>query len=220
MTLYEHPLKNAYIGYVWTPWANTLAYFPFNDDLLDHSWNWVTLSNTSYLSKQALGYKWQFSQGNTWNNIYAKFTDWNAKFISIWYNVISSSWNSGILGLEKYWYVAYNPTHWNSSISWKIVVFANSSRTIWASVAWMSFNAWHHLTIWFDGSKILISKDGEQVTLYNWSGYNFWNGVNIVGGGNNTNLQCLVSEFICESECWSAAEISNYYNQTKSSYWL
>lgn len=217
----EREIKNIYIWwYKWIPWENTLAYFPFNDDLLDHSWNWVTLSNTSYLSKQTLGYKWQFSQWNTWYSIMAEFSNSNAKFISVWYNVSSSSWNSTILCMQKYWAVWYNTSHLNSNLSGKIAIFTNSSRSIWATANWMSFNARHHFTIWYDWSKVLISKDGVQSTLYNWSWYNFGNSVQIVWWWNNTNMIAFVSEFICESECWSADEISKYYNSTKANYWI
>ena len=221
MVFVEREVKNIYIWwYKWIPWENTLAYFPFKDDLLDHSWNGVALRYTQYLTQQTLWYKWQFSQGSAWNSIWAWFDDWNAKFISIWYNIISSSWNSWILSLNKYWCVWYNSTHWTTSLSWKIAIFSNSSWAVWATADWMTFNAWHHLTMWYDGSKVLISKDGVQTTLYNWTGYNFGDTINIVWWWNNTNMNALVSEFICESECWNAAEISNYYNSTKANYWI
>jgi hypothetical protein len=33
----ETELKNAYIGEYWSPNANTIAYFPFKDDILDQT---------------------------------------------------------------------------------------------------------------------------------------------------------------------------------------
>lgn len=206
----------------WIPWSNTIAYFPFKDDVLDHSWNWNVLSNTQYLSKQSLWYKWQFSQWQTWLWINAVFTNsqWNAKFISVWYKVDSASWNSNLLSIWKYWSAWYNPSHWRSDLSWKIAIFTNSSWTIGASTNWMSFNARHHLTIWYDWSKVLISKDWVQTTLYNWSWYNFWNDIVIVWWWNNTNMVAYVSNFICESVCWTAQEVQDYYNNTKSLYWI
>lgn len=203
------------------PWVHTVAYFPFETDATDHSWNWNVLENTQYLSKQTLWYKRQFSQWTTWRSYNVQFTNsqWNAKFISMWYRLNSASWNSNWLALMRYW-TTYSPSHERSDMSWKIAVFTNSSWRIGVSVNWMSFNAWHHLTIWYDWSKILISKDGVQSTLYNWSWYNFGNEISIAWWWNNTNMIAFVSEFICEDRCRTQEEITKYYNKTKSKYWL
>ena len=52
-----------------TPWANTIAYFPFKDDILDHSWNGTSLTNTQYFSKDTIGYNWSHSQWQSWSYI-------------------------------------------------------------------------------------------------------------------------------------------------------
>ena len=88
----------------------------------------------------------------------------------------------------------------------------------------MSFNARHHLTIWYDGSNILVSKDGVQEILYNWTWYNFSDNVAVILTNGWTyqpaSMQAVISECIIESVCWTAQEIQAYYNNTKSKYWL
>lgn len=223
MVLVENSLKNAYIGeYWWHPWANTLAYFPLEDDVLDHVWS-NTLSNPSNLTKWTIWYN--FNKKSTWPQVWCTFTNWSVKFLSIWYklNSVTWSWNSIVAEIEKYGAVAYNSSHLESRLNNKIAVFSDSNWSLWGAVAWMSSNARHHLTVWCDGSKILISKDGVQETLYNWTGYTWWGEtVSLVrewtGSGNNITLNVDLSEFICESACRSAQEILDYYNLTKSTY--
>ena len=41
MALVQKELKNAYIGEVWTPTSNTIAYFPFTDNQLDEMGNYT-----------------------------------------------------------------------------------------------------------------------------------------------------------------------------------
>lgn len=204
----------------WKPWEHTYAYFPFKDDANDHSWKWVTLSNTQYISKQTLWYKWQFSQGSTWQWFSLHFNNSNVKFLSMWYKVLNSSWNSNICTLSRYWAVWYNTSHGNSELNNKIAIYTSSSRTRWAIINWMSFNEWHHISIWYDWSKVLVSKDWVQSTLYNWSWYNFWDEISFAWWWNNTNFQVLISDCICENLCWTQEEITKYYNKTKSKYWL
>ena len=203
----------------WHPSANTLARFPFKDDANDHSWNWVTLVNTQYISKQSLWYKWQFSQWATWNSYSLHFNNSNAKYIWMWYKVLNSTWNSNICWLQKYGAVWYNTSHWNTNLNNKIVLFTNTSWSIWASADWMSFNVWHHIAIWYDWSKVVLSKDWVLSTLYNWTWYNFWVEVWIAWSWNNSNFQVLFSDVICESVSWTQAQITEYWNKTKSIYW-
>jgi len=218
----EKILKNIYIGeYGWKPWSNTVAYYPLKEDVLDHSWNWVTLTNTQYLSKQSLWYSWVASQWIAYSYIELWFTNQDAKFISMWVKVNSSSWNTEVWTLYKYGMSEYSPSHYdNSSISNKFYLFTNSSYYVWATSNWLTFNEWHHITIWYDWSKVVISKDWVQETLYNWSWYDFWNQVVLCWIWSRGNANYTLSECIVETVARTAQEISDYYNLTKANYWL
>lgn len=218
--MFQHELKNAYIGYLREPWANTIAYFPFENDTLDHSGNSVSLEWTNYLTQATKWYSFVLSQWNTWLTLWVWFSDANVKFVSLRYKVLSSSWNANIISMHKYWYASYFPSHWNSSLSGKINIFTSSSWAVWASVAWMSFNERHHLTIWYNSSSVVISKDWTTSTLYNGAWYNFWNDITICSIGNNWNVSFLISECICESEARSSDQVLAYYNSRKSKYWI
>lgn len=220
--LIQHEIKNIYIGeYGWKPWENTVAYFPFSEDANDHSWNWVTLTNTQYLSKQSLWYSWVASQWVAYSWVTLGFTNQDIKFISMWYKINSTSWNTIIEALDKYGSLWYSPSsHDAASINNKFIIYSNSSYSLWATSEWLSFNEWHHITIWYDGSKALISKDWVQETLYNWSWYNFSSLVSLCWIWSYGNLSVTLSECIFENTCWTAEEIQFYYNMTKKDYWL
>lgn len=205
----------------WHPSERTIAYFPFKDDKVDHSWNDMFLTNTSLLSKWNIWYVCTFSQWSSSVTYKVQLAWWwNAKYISIRYKINSSSWNTGLLSLEKYWNVWYAPSHWNTSLSNKISVFTSSSFTVWAQSAWLSFNAWHHISVWYDWSKILISKDWVQSTLYNWSWYQFSEIVSLVNMWSEANINYEISDAIIEDTCRTQSEITSYYNSTKSKYWI
>ena len=75
--MFEHPLKNAYIGeYIPTSWL--LAYRPLQEDLNDVSWNW---KNASWLS-------WTGSFSTLWNYVGARFTR-NSSWVPTQYVVTS-----------------------------------------------------------------------------------------------------------------------------------
>ena len=216
-------LKNAYIGEVWSPWSNTIAYFPFVSDTLDHSWNWTSLSinNCTFVkdTSNVTGYK--FTYWSSWDsNIY--FINSNVQFLCFWFkiNSINSWYNSTLWYIRSHW-ISYWPAHYESDIRNKIVVFTNSSYTRWAITDWFTYNAWHNIALWYDGTKLKVGKDWVLSDFYTGSWYNFGdNKIFIVWSSNSAQQITTVSEVIAESACWSASDYLNYYNLTKSNYWL
>ena len=205
----------------WLPWKNTVAYFPFSEDVNDHSWNWITLTNTQYLSKQSLWYSFVASQWVSWTWTMINFTNWNAVFISMWVKVNSSSWNTVLWQLERFGSAWYAPSHYDdTNLNNKFYIFTNSSYSVWATSNWLTFNEWHHITIWYDWNKVVISKDWVQETLYNWSWYDFWNQVVLCWIWSRGNANYTLSECIVETVVRTGQEKANYYNSTKANYWI
>lgn len=201
------------------PWEDTVAYYPFKEDFDDHSWNWNILSNTQYLNKQTLWYNWIHSVWPTTPSIWlALQNNNNVKFISLWCKVNTSSWVAEICRIWNYGSSCWYTSHIQTDLDNKFTVFTNTSFSRWAISNWLSFNAWHHVTIWYDWSKIVISKDWIQETLYNGSWYNFDNEIRLCWLNINWNVNFTLSEVILESKVRTAQEISDYFNGTKSKY--
>jgi hypothetical protein len=239
----ETPLKNAYIGEYkgFVPWANTLAYYPLETDTNDYSWNnrnwtnnWVTFSNwvwvfngSSYVSL------WTWS----WTKIQTNMT------ISVWFKW-NWSWSRDNCVVGK---MMYAPTSYNQAYYWITVheedrylciwTYTGSDwnmhplnfRTTsgWSPTLWpvTQSNKWYHtvLTVNWTTKKayidwVLVATETSASTSstvsidtrigsfvrYNYDSYFNWN----------------ISAVIFEDKTRSAQEVSDYYNLTKSNYWL
>ena len=239
-------LKNAYIGEYkgWTPWANTLAYYPLKEDVLDYSGNnrnwtnyWVTFSNwlwvfngSSYVSL------WTWS----WTNIQTNMT------ISAWFKW-NWSWSKDNMVVAKSQY--YAPWTWYSNYAFYVISIHEEDRYLmawfynqsdfnahplnfrttwwWSPTLWpvTQSNKWYHIVITNDWTTkkayinwTLVATETNTSTSstqsvetriwsavrYNYDSYFNWN----------------ISAVIFEDKTWSAQEVADYYNQTKSNYWL
>lgn len=205
----------------WTPWANTIAYFPFKDDILDHSWNGRTLKAPS-ITKSWIGYRavWWVAPTNTSSSI---------KTWSLWFYVVSGSspfmgiWWMGNAGCGYYY--KHNERRLNQHLfCWTSSSFGAStvSLSIWT---W----AWHNLVFVYDTTwpKLYGYLDGTQYLIYNSTPYSFDNSAFIIWSQRNSssdnfsgNFTCDLSEFILETKARTAQEVLDYYNKTKWNYGL
>lgn len=198
----------------WTPWANTIAYYPFRSDILDHSWNnknftgsWYSFANNMITTTSTL----------TWPIVTPENTTWD-RTINVW--CYRASWyycfRSSNIGTD-WWINPYESENWYRP--------------------WVSFKLWN---TWYRNypsasdlpamwSIILMTrtKTGTTMKLY----------VNWVLTSTNSSLDTATWtspnwitktyldpwtywEIIVEDKIWTDAEIQNYYNQTKSNYGL
>ena len=191
----------------WTPWSNTVCYYPFDTDTLDATWN-TTISWS--LTKDGLWYR-------PTANWHIDYPTWNYPlFLNYWLLIkqrpTSNTW-CPMLENPSTWYYPY---HSNSSLNKKIWTFYNSSYSS-ATVSFSpSLNTWHNLSLWYDGTKMIYSIDGVSWTLYNWQWYNFNNRILWWAA----SWQYIISNFIAEKTARTEQERLNYYNLTKSNYWL
>jgi hypothetical protein len=214
MTLYEHSLKNAYIGEVWTPWSNTIAYFPFTNNQDDITGNY-TLSSTG--TKQTIWY--QFS---TWSNSFVEWV-WSVKtvrFMSYWckMDTLSSSAATLTWWINQWWwrYIWY---HTDSSQNKKFAFINSSSNFVYSSQQNTSTWTWYHLAYWIDSNS-------NYKAWLNWTLVRSW--TQAAKSYTDFSFRLILqnyttatfSDVIVEDRLWTSDEISNYYNQTKSDYWL
>jgi hypothetical protein len=192
----------------WKPWANTLAYFPFREDQLDHSWKiWVSL--TTSWTKETL---WYSFTDNTLITGASQFY-----WFSCWVKLDSAS-NSWVIGT----FTSYNNMWWYIYDSWlypAITSFYTSSYSR-ANQRFDNPEQRHLLWVWYDGTNTIYWINWTYWILRNWAWYNFWSWVDLFTKWWNATWKVTYSDFIAESKCWSVDEYINYYNSTKSNYWL
>jgi hypothetical protein len=206
----EKILKNAYIGeYGWKPWENTVAYYPFRSDILDHSWN-----NNNFTW-------WAYTFSNNRITVTSKLS---------WPLIVPTSWTDARTIIA--WITAYSQWNWNSRYdyatwsSWPNWLLKNNS-----DGAWVQLKIW---STWYDVKQTTLSEFSLIVLVKNWnklSWYVNWNLVNTVTMSTDqwsfqfpttySELQPWTYwEIIVEDKIWTDSEISEYYNSTKSNYWL
>ena len=221
----------------WTPWANTVAYIPLRDDLLDHWPNQYTLTNSwwvTIVNDKANIWVWYFNWSSRLLN--TSISSWlplwaTAKTISCYvrFNYVSSTQSQEMVWFWRCW--------WGSSDSANksFFLFRDKSKRLAFTTWWSSNdkptnvtivdNTWYHL---------LATDDGTTYKIYvNWvlntSGTltpNTTGTAIVIGWTIDTRSQYedyvywYISDVIIENKAWSSQEIQDYYNLTKWNYWL
>jgi hypothetical protein len=242
MNIYLHPsgvkkvLKNDYIGEVWTPWSNTVAYYKFDWNMNDSSWNnrnlsvaqwtftyWTLSQWAKYIQTNFNSYSSQISSFPLNSNSatisfwmsFVNWTAWNWNTSSInWATVFDLEWSNGIIRpVLSWWYNDDYLTYW--------FCYLNVTNHYVPSVS----ESWHLYTAvlnWWT-SKIYIDWAFWKTWTYpvqNW--YNFR--LNTVDWDStqrrNYSSRDKLSELIFENKQWTSDEISHYFDITKSDYWL
>ena len=207
----------------WTPWANTIAYYPLtsvstvND--MSGNWNHWTMSWTITFGS-ALWWVdcWSFPwSSSTYINV-PNSSDFATTTItySFW---IASSQTSG-----NRWIIYKWPFTWNS---W--TYYITNYRNFWVSIngtetyttMFYSNNQWVYAVVTYDGSSMKIYKNWALNTSASTSYDISWDSNPLKIWAYWDSNYCFygyMSEIIIENKVWTAEEISDYYNQTKSLY--
>ena len=216
---------------VWKPWANTVAYYPLDTDFNDYSWNWwnMTTKAGSPSITTLNGVKCCYFNGSSdiGNNDFHSSSIWTTFTVCWWVNLI---WDEMAFLTNVYqpwytWFAVNQQTSWllfqlnkgsspNTSIKYdnsyqkntwifSCVTYSNNTAKVYVnwvlgitsnSVPYATDSNWYTRIWWFNNR-----------TSWTWERW-FSNG--------------YVSNLIIENKIWTASEVSNYYNQTKSKYWL
>lgn len=226
-TIYPE-LKNAYIGEYRVPWVNTYIYYPLTSDLVDVMWNWntwtmvwnCTFSSTTgiYVSGESWNYVTWLSIGinnrsvftlNVWikPNSYSSFN--NVKMVL---GNDGAAQNNFSFKIERRW-----PSSWYypALTSGSSGIFSNSTVTPW----WV----WKNLCITRDSSwwyKYYVNWNLVQTWSWwvpnNYSTMYLWYSNYL----SNRWITSYIKDYIVETVARTADGVSNYYNSTKSNYWL
>ena len=233
--MFEHPLKNAYIGEPrdYTPTTNTVGYYPLNSSTTvnDKSWNSknMTLSWTVTFGD----YNWidcaYFNGGYLYINE-SLILGANPRTISCWFNRENAPsqwgafWGMGNAS-SKNWITAY--LHTNTP-TWHYG-YGNRQYDYWFTqmpTVW----TWGLLTYTYTWTNIWVYLNGTYLwTPTYWSPSTTALTLNLTSWktaiAQMPNLwaparKWHIAEFIVENKTWTAQEVTDYYNSTKSKYWL
>lgn len=200
----------------WQPWANTLAYWKFDDNLSDSSGN---NNNATYYYWTAISYDtWLVWESAVfWPTILTtplNTTLFNSEFTLSFCVYITAIASSNVIRLLWWqnWYTAIQYEWW---FSWLQRYDNTMGRTGWSWTP--SLNTWHHIVITGDGVNPLVCYiNGNVATVdnYNYSYSNssrtLWIG-NSEGTGDVANwLQWRFDEFIIENKMWTASDVARY----------
>lgn len=233
MVLIESSPKKIYIRVDqqwWQPWANTLLYLPFVSDMNDHSWNWNNPTSSSNAIITTLDgvnccflNQWRIVLPAIWAVFNSIFT------VAWWINITGTKWNGFNCIMASWTYGAYNAF----GLTWYYKTGQNDFGAwycAWASVAinTPSYSwGWRHFLATLDANKklVLYMNWSEVDSTTSWTPHINDNTVYIwvnteVPNDTSRWSYCYLSDLILEDKARTAQEVSDYFDQTKSLYWI
>jgi len=219
--------------YRYNPWANTIAYYPFDTNFNDYMGNYNLTAKAGSPSITTLNWvKCCYFNGSSdiWNDSLHMSTIWTTFTVCAWVYVL---WDEMAVMNNIYW-------AWSSySVNWVWLFFY----TNWL---WWRWQSWYNSTMTLVENQISYSKNRWYfvcTTYTNWTYKMYVNWVQTVTQSatpwfsssslfriwwSNFNdnrweryfSNWYVSREIIENKVWTADEIDLYYRTTKSNYWL
>lgn len=206
----------------WQPWANTVAYYPLTDDFNDKSWNsrnlsvsWPTITILNWV--KCAYYNW------SWYSSYNGFSlGRSSRTANVWIYVTNSSW--WVLHISNYQSSSPQWSLWLQTVSNTIYtadwVSGASAIQSWALTQW-----WHNAVVTQEWNTMKLYIDWLIIwTLTNYPSElyspNWWALWSKLYSGYSEKRTWYLSEVILEDKVRTAQEVLNYYNLTKSNYWL
>lgn len=213
----SHNVKAVYRGstkvrpeWGWTPWANTIAYYPFNSDLLDYSGN---NNNWTY-------WAWTFAN----NMVTTTSSLWRNALITSSQDFTLSAYAdfSKTTATAGYAYIAiFGNSDWPTAWFWinrTSNEFAGFKTFSWHTFTQVLSSSIHHLVLTRSGSIwkayadwVLIGTQTDSWSLQSSTSQT-------IGSPSGYNYSITCGEVIMESVARTDQEVADYYNSTKSNY--
>lgn len=230
MTSIGHEMKNAYIGYGYTPSSNTLLYLPLTENANDYSWNGRNC--TAYASVSFTS-DWAYFSWSAYNTNFIEFPSsfypWTSFTISLW---IKREQNDRELRMFSDWWSNYRRILWATVSSWYMTLLfgnGNTSQSDWWSIQTYSANTWYNYVLVKNWASATLYRNWELVGTHTFS-YNsnpgwlavweYWIGTIRTASSSHIPWTWYVKDYIIESTLWTANDALNYHNRTKSLYWI
>lgn len=210
----------------WQPWENTVAYFPLMEDFSEWSWKWLTPSSTpSWITFTTQW--WVKCAYSAWWSVSVPFST----NFTTWWNAFTFSFRCYKLSYNHEWQCVVCTWYWATNRNMCIWFHNNKFWTWW----------WNNDT---DHADAKLNQRALYTWVYDWitmKAYIDWQLVNskamtynvdssntasllwqvISSASNPTNsLYWYVNNIVIENKARSEADELEYFNLTKSSYWL
>ena len=203
----------------WKPWANTLIYYNFEDNINDQSWNsrnatsgwtisyWTTTQGKKYINLSSWWLVFPNLSYSTPTTFAVRFKQ-NSSSGDDWVFDMSTWWWDGVIMRVRWTQFATRyPNWWTSKsvsfgTSWSLAVVSCSS-------SWINYYMnWNSTAVW-------------TTTAWNSTYTASWSRIWTEWQSNyERNQDLYVWSFIIENKAWTVDDYINYYNLTKSNYWL
>jgi hypothetical protein len=214
----------------WQPWANTIAYYKFDNNLDDSSGNGYTATGAGTYSYSLLTGSDYYFSGSSWEAETPIQQDsiFNSAFtLSCWLRKDSAAtlqrlfYNDARIEWLDIQYEFYNDF---SGLQW-YMGYKNSNQRLAFQMSDPWQGVWKHIVFTWDGvNQVKAYLNGVELQPYSsynptfWYDIPSWENLTILSKSNNTQMS--VDEVIVEDICWTATNVLNYFNQTKSNYWI
>ena len=226
-TYRESSLKNAYIGEVWTPTSNTLAYYKFEWNLNDSSGNWHNLTNSWTISYNTSPIAVNLS---TSNYLYFNNSDTfnHDRTYNTWaYITARNNQNNSTVFLCQWTQGTNNMVYCALDYQWKLHFWFYGEDYYWTTTS--SLNQWVNVCYTYEYStktyKAYINwvnnLNGTKTSQYSVASWNLYMWA-LANNTWNTNyrIQWKIWTSVLEKTLWNADKVLNYYNTFKANYWL
>lgn len=213
----------------WLPWENTVAYYPLNSTTTvnDQSWNGKNLTNSwatfwTYSWVDCLSLSNTYLRGDVGDITQYSHT------ISMWANRSGGSWDVFMI---EWWVGDYD--HWGgaelvqrpSYIRYAFWFDDLDSPNSYGNGVWHNIVVEYNKTsssqiMYIDGSLVNSRTLSNSHYLYKTNGFIIWTEQTSTTTISNSYFNGWMSNLIIENWLWNADYVANYYNTTKSKYWI
>lgn len=224
MTIFNSVFKS--FNQWWQPWANTVLYIPFSWNYNDQMWNTMTLVQWS----------WPTYSTTTAGEQYGIMSKDNSRITTSLTNLDINSWTVSVrLNWQEYYTFTSAAVVWwfwvGANYRWTGLLFGSEgSREMIIFVWWgdihtgqyMPQSTWTHIcmTQWSWTTTIYMNGQSIYTTSHTYVKNNDVFGIINNPVDYSDEYVWWIDEFIVEDLPWTATDVLNYYNQTKSNYWI
>lgn len=214
----------------WKPGSNTLLYWPLTENANDYSWNW---NNGTAYSSVSFSSNWAYFSWSSYNTNFIDFPSSFYPWTSFTVSLRIKKWeNNRELRMFSDWWPSYRRILWALTSSWYTnLLFWNwsTSQSEWLNIQAYSANTWYNYVLVKDWANATIYRDWVLVWTHtfsynsspwwlSWWEYWIWN---IRTSPSSSSMWTwYIKDYIIENKLWTAEEVLDYYNCTKSNYWL
>lgn len=207
----------------WKPNANTLAYYKFDWNLNDSSGNGRNLTNSWAISYSSSPMSVNLTSSSyLYRNSFDVFNhDWT---LNVWFNLNARNTDSS--GIFFTWQWANNKAIILCiENTWKPIAAFYNNDYVGSTITQLNqrYNICYVYDYTAKNIKVYINatKDidwSATYTISDTTAYIWW--LKFLSPQSRTAFQWKLSQYIIENKQRTSQEIQNYYNNTKSNYWL